>query len=66
MLRTMIASCAAAVLLCAAGAAQSAIISYNATLSGPNEGNASPGVGFAAFAFDDVANTVQTISVKES
>lgn len=59
MLRTLIASCAAAALLCAAGAAQSSIVVYNATLSGPNEGNASPGVGFASFAFDDVANTVQ-------
>ncbi|MGH6911354.1 MAG: CHRD domain-containing protein [Phenylobacterium sp.] len=59
MLRTLIASCAAAALLCAAGAAQSAIVTYNATLNGPNEGNASPGVGFATFAFDDVANTVQ-------
>jgi hypothetical protein len=60
MLRTLIASCAVAgALLCSAGAAQASIIAYNATLSGPNEGNASPGVGFATFAFDDVANTVQ-------
>ena len=59
MLRSLIASCAAVALLCAAGAAQASIIAYNATLSGPNEGNASPGVGFATFAFDGLANTVQ-------
>lgn len=60
MLRSLIASCAAAgALLCAAGAAQSSIIVYNASLSGPNEGNASPGLGFATFAFDDALNTVQ-------
>lgn len=60
MLRSLIASCAtAAALLCTAGAAQASVIVYNASLSGPNEGNASPGVGFATFAYDDVLNTVQ-------
>ena len=59
MLRSLIASCAAAALLCTAGAAQSSILVYNATLSGPNEGNASPGVGFATVAIDNVLNTMQ-------
>jgi hypothetical protein len=59
MLRSLIASCAAAAALLSAGAAQSSIIVYNASLSGPNEGNASPGLGFATIAFDDVAHTLQ-------
>jgi hypothetical protein len=59
MLRSLIASLAGAALLSFAGAAQASLLVYNASLSGPNEGNASPGVGFATFAFDDVAHTLQ-------
>jgi hypothetical protein len=59
MLRSLIASLAGAALLSLAGAAQAALFVYNANLSGPNEGNASPGLGFATIAFDNVAHTLQ-------
>ena len=58
MLRSLIASLAGAALLSFAGAAQASLLVYNANLSGPNEGNASPGVGFATITFDDVAHTL--------
>ena len=58
MLRSLIASLASAAALLTAGAAQSSILVYNATLNGPNEGNASPGVGFSIFTIDNVANTM--------
>jgi len=58
MLRSLIASCAAAALLSFAGAAQATLIVYNFTLSGAAEGNASPGVGAATIAFDTVAHTM--------
>ena len=58
MLRSLIASCAAAALLSFAGAAQATLIVYNFTLSGAAEGNASPGVGAATVAFDTVAHTM--------
>lgn len=59
MLRSLFASLAGAALLSLPGAAQALLTVYNVTLSGPNEGNASPGVGFASVAFDDVAHTLQ-------
>lgn len=61
MLRSLIASCAAAgALLCTAGAAQASLIVYTATLSGAAESppQASSGIGFASVAIDDVANTM--------
>ena len=60
MLRSLIASCAAVALLCAAGAAQSSIITYTTTLSGPAESppNASLGSGQASVTIDDVLNTM--------
>ena len=58
MLRSLIASCAAAALLSFAGAAQATLIVYNFTLSGAAEGNASPGVGTATVTFDTVAHTM--------
>jgi len=59
MLRSLIASCAAAALLSFAGAAQATLIVYNFTLSGAAEGNASPGVGAATITFDTLAHTMQ-------
>jgi hypothetical protein len=58
MLRSLIASCAAAALLSFAGAAQATLIVYNLSLSGAAEGNASPGIGTATIAFDTVAHTM--------
>jgi hypothetical protein len=61
MLRSLIASCAAAgALLCTASAAQASLIVYTATLSGAAESppQASAGTGFASVAIDDVANTM--------
>lgn len=59
MLRSLIASLAGAALLSFSGAAQASLFVYNVNLSGPNEGNASPGLGFATVAFDNVAHTLQ-------
>ena len=59
MLRSLIASCAAAALLSFAGAAQATLIVYNLSLSGAAEGNASPGVGAATITFDTLAHTMQ-------
>ena len=58
MLRSLIASLAGAALLSLAGGAQAALFAYNVNLSGPNEGNASPGIGFAHIVFDDAAHTL--------
>jgi hypothetical protein len=58
MLRSLIASLAGAALLSFAGAAQGSLIVYNASLSGPNEGTASPGLGSATITFNDVAHTL--------
>src|SRR5437899_356893 len=60
MLRSVLASAAAAALLSCAGAASATIIVYAANLSGPNESppNASPGTGFALVTIDDIANTM--------
>jgi hypothetical protein len=61
MLRSFLASAAVAAILSCAGAADAAIIVYNASLSGPAESpaNASPGVGFAQVIIDDTLNTMQ-------
>jgi hypothetical protein len=58
MLRPLLASLVGAALLCLPGAAQASLLVYNTSLSGPNEGNASPGLGFATITFDDVAHTM--------
>lgn len=56
---TRIAQCAALVAACAALEAGAAIISYQTSLSGPNESppNASPGTGTATLDYDNVAHT---------
>ena len=61
MLRSLIASCAAAAMLCAAGAAQSAILAYAVNLSGPAEvpPNASPGTGVGQVTINDTLHTMQ-------
>lgn len=50
----------AALVLAAAPAAQSATLTYETTLSGPNESpaNASPGTGFGEADYDNVAHTL--------
>jgi CHRD domain-containing protein/PEP-CTERM motif-containing protein len=60
MLRSLIASCAAAVLLCGAGAAQSSIFVYTASMSGANETppTVSPAFGFTTVTVDDVLNSL--------
>jgi hypothetical protein len=63
MLRSLIASLAGAALLSFAGGAQASLIVYNTSLSGPNEGNASPGIGAATIAFDTVAHTLAIATV---
>jgi len=61
MLRTLIASCAAAALLCAAGAAQSATLVYIANMDGATEvpPNLSTAFGFTTVTVDNVLNTMQ-------
>ena len=60
MRRSLIASLAGVALLSVAGAAQAAVLVYDATLNGPSESppNASAGVGFAQVTIDNVANTM--------
>lgn len=60
MLRSLIASCAAAALLCGATAAQSSILVYTATMSGLNEAppNGSPATGFTTVTVDSVLNSM--------
>jgi hypothetical protein len=58
MSRSLIASLVGAALLSLAGTAQASLLVYNASLSGPNEGNVSPGLGFATITFDDAAHTM--------
>jgi CHRD domain-containing protein len=52
---------AAAVLVASASFAHATVISYSATLSGPNEfpANASPGTGSATVVYDDVLHTLK-------
>ncbi len=61
MLRSLLASLAAAALLSAAGAAQSAILVYTAQMNGATEvpPNASPAFGFTTVTIDDVLDTLQ-------
>lgn len=60
MLRSMLALTASAILLASAGGASSAILIYDATLSGANEipPTGSPATGSAQITIDDVANTM--------
>ncbi len=61
MLRSIIASCAAAAtLLCAAGAAQSSVLVYTASMSGASESPATPSsaFGFTTVTIDDVLNSM--------
>lgn len=59
-MRTLIASLAGVALLSVAGAAQGAVLVYDAALNGPSESppNASAGVGFAQVTIDNAANTM--------
>jgi hypothetical protein len=52
-------SVCAMVLLTLAIPSSAGLITYNASLSGPNAGNASPGSGLAVVTYDDVARTLR-------
>jgi len=61
MLRSLIASLAGAALLSAAGAAHSAILVYNAAMTGANEvgPTGSPAIGFTSVTVDDGLDTLE-------